>query len=230
MTNPNTLVVITPVSPSGLPGITFNLLGDATYQPATGGTGGWQIIDRPKMVAATQWYDRSPMELDLPVAITSPTTNGVEGQSVELPCLILETWQDAVVGTLVPPVLSITGPIPGLQRLWVLQNMELDEALRDPTGGFRILQQFKLTFWEFTSVTGGTIGTPSPAEAFLAGLTVASGASSYLLYTVVQGDTLSSIAATWLGNADLWTSIASLNNLRDPTSIVAGQVLKLPYT
>jgi len=46
--------------------------------------------------------------------------------------------------------------------------------------------------------------------------------------TVQSGDTLSGIAATFLGNANLWPSIASLNSLSNPDLIFPGQVLSLP--
>ncbi|MFV0135443.1 N-acetylmuramoyl-L-alanine amidase [Streptomyces sp. HMX87] len=47
-------------------------------------------------------------------------------------------------------------------------------------------------------------------------------------YTVVKGDTLSSIARTKLGDASRYTEIAKLNSLSNPNAIKVGQVLKLP--
>jgi len=47
-------------------------------------------------------------------------------------------------------------------------------------------------------------------------------------YTVRKGDTLSGIASALLGKAALYTSIAKLNNLKDPNKITVGQVLKIP--
>ncbi|MDP2910080.1 MAG: LysM domain-containing protein, partial [bacterium] len=45
---------------------------------------------------------------------------------------------------------------------------------------------------------------------------------------VEPGDTLSGIALTFLGNANLWPSIASLNNLANPDLIFPGQTIALP--
>jgi nucleoid-associated protein YgaU len=46
-------------------------------------------------------------------------------------------------------------------------------------------------------------------------------------YTVVQGDSLWNIASTQYNNAYEWTKIATLNNLKYPDFIDAGQVLRL---
>ncbi|MFH8797046.1 N-acetylmuramoyl-L-alanine amidase [Streptomyces sp. NPDC017941] len=47
-------------------------------------------------------------------------------------------------------------------------------------------------------------------------------------YTVRKGDTLSSIAASKLGDGNRWREIADLNSLKDPDAIAPGQKLKLP--
>jgi nucleoid-associated protein YgaU len=49
-------------------------------------------------------------------------------------------------------------------------------------------------------------------------------------YTVVSGDSLSSIATQYYGNASKWTIIfeANRNQIQDPDRIYAGQVLRIP--
>lgn len=47
-------------------------------------------------------------------------------------------------------------------------------------------------------------------------------------YTVVKGDTLSSIAAKHLGGAEKWKMIQEMNDIKNPNLIHPGQVLKLP--
>lgn len=47
-------------------------------------------------------------------------------------------------------------------------------------------------------------------------------------YTVKKGDTLSRIAASQCGNANLWPRIAEANRLRDPNLIKPGQQLVIP--
>lgn len=47
-------------------------------------------------------------------------------------------------------------------------------------------------------------------------------------YVVKDGDSLASIAARVLGNVTLWQTLATLNNIRDPRSVVPGQPILLP--
>ena len=231
MTSPLTIVTIASVSPPGA-AIPFALLGDATYEPATGGTGGWQIVDRPRQRAATQWYDRSPMQLVLPLMIDSYVLWGVNSGNIEPYCNVLDGWQDAISGTLLPPVLSVTGPVPGIQHQWVLYQPSFKEALRDKTAGYRVQQKVDVTLYEYLpplSLTGAAASsTLSPAQQAAQLATAQNGSTSYVLYTVGSGDTLQSIAASQLGNWTLWTTIANLNNIRDPNTIVVGQILKIP--
>lgn len=222
-----TLVTITPVSPPGYP-IPFSLLGDSTMQQATGGTGGWIIVDRPRLIAATQWYDRSPWELDLPVRLDSQYIFGEPGQSIEAYCGEVLSWMDKAPFNNQAPVLSITGPITGIQYNWVVYEMTFDEAIRAYPAGYRTQQDIKLTLYEYNAPLSGMVSSPSPAQQFFVNINTAEGGSSFLLYTVKQGDTLAGIAAALLNNYFEWTEIASLNNIRDPNSIQPGQILKIP--
>lgn len=52
--------------------------------------------------------------------------------------------------------------------------------------------------------------------------------NSTTTYTVVKGDTLSSIAQAKLGDSARWVDIARLNNLPNPDALQVGQVLKIP--
>lgn len=47
-------------------------------------------------------------------------------------------------------------------------------------------------------------------------------------YTVVKGDTLSSICREWYGDASLWPRLAAYNKLDNPHLIHPGQVLQMP--
>jgi hypothetical protein len=224
----NTQVIITPIYPSG-PAIGFALLGDSEFQQVTtSSSGGIQIVDRPRLVAAIQWIDRSPWELDLPLRLDSEVTYGQPGQNMEVWCNQLVSWMDKSVTTQQPPVLSITGPIPGIEYNWMVYNMDFTTAIRDPVAGFRVQQDVKLTLYEYNAPLQQTLNSPSPALAALTQLNNSEGANSYYQYTVRSGDTLSSIAASVLGNYALWTVLGSLNNIRDPNSIVAGQTILIP--
>jgi hypothetical protein len=47
-------------------------------------------------------------------------------------------------------------------------------------------------------------------------------------YTVQPGDNLSKIASRQLGSSSRYPEIAELNNIRDPSDVTVGQVLKMP--
>jgi hypothetical protein len=77
----NRIVTITPFIPKGYNGnkpytsVSMMLIDDATLNQATGG--GWQIVDRPKMMAATQWSDTAPWQLSFKVYLDSRLTKNV---------------------------------------------------------------------------------------------------------------------------------------------------------
>ena len=224
----NTVVSIQPINPAGA-AVPFSLWGDATYSPASaGGGGGWQIVDRPRLVAATQWYDRAPMQLELPVALDSRTLFGNDNTNIENYCVIVDGWQDKVPGGQQPPVFNISGPVPGIQHQWIMQKVVFSEALRDPYAGYRLQQKMTLTMYEYNSPLYAVMGSPTPAARANQWLAAQESAQSYYLYTVAEGDTLGGIAAQLLNNFARWVDIASLNNIRDPSVIVSGQVLKIP--
>lgn len=211
-------------------GITFCLLGDAPYTPAGGGQGGWQIVDTPRSVAKTQWYDRSPMQLTLTLLMESEVINGVAGASIEYACQILDGWQDKTPGTDQPPIFNITGPVPGIQHQWCIYTMSFDDAIRDAQAGFRTQQHISLTLYEYNSPLQSTVNAPSPAEfAAVNGPSISSdNAGGYYIYTVRSGDTLESIASALLNNYSDWQEIATLNNIRDPDNLYPGQSLQIP--
>jgi hypothetical protein len=226
--NPLSLIILQPVYPTGAAALLFNLIDTGKYYQATGGTGGWQIVDRPKRPAATQWYDRSPWELDMTLMLDSETIYGVAGRSIEYQCQLMETWMDAVPGTLLPPILTITGPVPGLQRQWCVYTLEYDDAIRNPSAGFRTQQSITVALYEYVPATSAIAAGASPAAAAQQTLLAQTSAVSYVLYTVKTGDTLSSIAAKLLNNYAAWTTIAFLNNIRDPNSLIPGELIKVP--
>jgi nucleoid-associated protein YgaU len=47
-------------------------------------------------------------------------------------------------------------------------------------------------------------------------------------HTVIQGETLSSIASRFYGDPQVWRPIAIANELADPRAIFTGQVLRIP--
>jgi hypothetical protein len=217
--------------------VTLNLTGDATYGP-NNGSGGWQIVDRPKLTAATQWYDRAPYNLQIPVMLdhtssskTPISINVDPSLSVEPECARLENWMNKVAGQLMPPVLRISGPVPGTEKLWVMHTLEFKEALRDVNAGFRYQQTLNLEFYEYTPPLNNLFGNYGQGHAanWANNQQVNTGTQSYETYIVKDGDTLQKIATKMYGNAnDMVKKIAALNNIRDFRNIPTGRVLIMP--
>lgn len=226
LVDPSAVVKITPVFPKG-PTVTFGLLGDSTYQNAVGGTGGIQIVDIPRQAAVTQWYDRPPYQLDLPLRLDSALT-ATEGTSCELACAAVESWQDRAPGSDQIPVLQVKGPVPGLQRLWFVYTMSMGKAIRNAQSGYRSQQDINLSLYEYLPPAANILKSPSPAAAAAQALSATYTIQGYSLYVVRAGDKLSTIAAKLLGNYAKWTELASLNNIRDPANLVPGSTLLIP--
>ena len=215
--------------------VRFGLVENAKYGPI--GQGGWQIVDRPKMVAATQWFDRSPYSLDFQgVLDNSITLPGGIMSSVEDDCVQIESWADKIDNELQPPILSISGPVPGQQRLWVMHRFDFLDAIRDPQAGFRIQQIVNLTLYEYSPATGNALSeysfSPAQTAANAVNNTTYTGTQQFLLYTIKDGDTLDSICSAWYGKStdSLKYDIKTFNGIRDEASmlLMSGQVIKLP--
>ena len=214
-------ITITPVSPRGT-AVSFNLLGDSAMG-RTGG-GGWQITDRPRRAASTEWLDYSPFELTLPLLLGG----GLPQRSVETDCGLVESWEKPAPGSITPPVLMFRGPAPHPDLRWVVKSLSFGEALRNLASGARVQQTLNMTLLEFVPPII-SLSNVSPARAAQGRQrTAAAGAGASRRYVVKSGDTLSGIAARVLGDYKRYRDIATLNNIRDPSSIRVGQSLALP--
>lgn len=137
-------------------------------------------------------------------------------------------------GTKEPPLLRVDGPGvygKGADERWQVESIvEVPGSLISRSSDGRIGQiEFTVTLCKW--FPSSLVIVRSPAEKAVAAnggaAAVAAGAPPRT-YVVVQGDTLSRIAQRQLGNANRWNEIASLNGLRDPNKVSAGQTLKLP--
>lgn len=81
---------------------------------------------------------------------------------------------------------------------------------------------------EASKAPAGPAGAPAAATS--AAKTVAATDGQYRLYTVLDGETLSSIALSQLGKGGRWQEIYQINKARisNPDSVPAGLTLKLP--
>ena len=225
----NTIVTLTPNIGTGTSlsngqftysPVKLMVIDDATYSQ-NNSTGGWQVVDRPKTVAATQWYDRSPWQLQfkayvapeitdqIPTFVSGPPSNiasiqtGVfpNGNPISVsadessfggynPALIaktqeylnqLENWLDPAFGTLQPPAFTITGPLQGTQRSWVIYSIDFGPAIRDYSTGQIVQQEVDLTLYEFNPPVSSEYdfyGVTSPAKYVTAAAAQSSGPAS----------------------------------------------------
>jgi hypothetical protein len=264
------IVTLTPIKSKVYKPLRFAIggTGDAKYtQAGGGGSGGWQIVDRPKRVAATQWFDRSPWSLTLDLIMNNVITQTAPSQlsasfpatrvtsdltggniqniqdyndalsysapdfvNIEGDCLTLESWLDAIPGTLTPPILSVSGPIPGTRHLYCLYSLEFQEALRHAKEGWRYQQNVNLVLYEYNPPTGKISNTAPSGHVDSYNYNNSSQQSSYLIATVSQGPNGLPIPLQSIANqyGVTMAAIQQVNGIRDPQNIVVGQTLLVP--
>lgn len=240
---PSTRLAITQSAPAGGT-VVFDLQGDSTLTRDSGG--GWQIVDRPRRQASTEWLDYGPFTLTLPLLLDGTITGGpgfnpampvpmllANGwQSIEWAASLIDTWQEPA--GLETPRLTVVGPVPHSDLTWVCKSVTWNEAIRDNATGERVQQKLSLVLLEYCPPVVALSQSPAAAAAAAqAAAAAAKGpgappAPSARTYTVRAGDTLSAIAVRFFGNYRRYIDIAALNGIRDPNYITVGQVLRLP--
>lgn len=196
-------------------GITIRGLRGQTAPVLTAGFGGWSQIARPRRKALTQWTGGEPLELTFSILF-----DGIpDGSSVEDDCLALERIARPADGS-EPPVVRHGGGMPHPELDWIVGGLAWDPAPEYAQSGNRIRHEATVKLTEHV-----------PADAIPTAASVAAakaGGVGGRTYIVKAGDTLSSIAASQLGDYKKWTVIASLNGIRDPKAITPNQRLRLP--
>jgi len=250
-----TLVTITPTT-AGFNPVVVGLIDHSTYGPV-GGSGGWQVVDRPKTISATQWYDRAPFQLEFECYLDNAVTQKPEnvGTSVEVDCHQLQTWLDPISNTILEPTtLTLTGPVPGAQgtadpKVFVLFSISFLDAIRDLQTGDRTQQKIHVVFYEYNKPLASQSTAPS---AVVSSKLVASNTS---VITAKSGQTIAQICAnkpnvvvntkvtkvTYVKgkkvstttqvptNMSYVSAFLYLNNIRDPkTALVAGKKYIVP--
>jgi hypothetical protein len=223
------------IQAAGGPLIGFGLSGDAQITRSGGsGAGGWQIIDRPRRAATTEWIDYGPFELTMSLILDGYGSALGAPQSIEAAVAAVESWETPVPGSAppLPPVLTVTGPVPHNELSWVVQKLVWKEAIRDPVTRVRYQQNFDVVLWQYLPPAITTSApTYTPVSAFQAGTPNTAGVVPSVTgstYTVKAGDTLQSIAAAIYRSYGYWTLLANANAIRDPNRLTVGQVLTVP--
>lgn len=219
------------ISRIGGPTVGFGLAGDSqgTRSSATG-AGGWQVVDRPRRGVTTEWVDYGQYQLTMSLILDGFTGRSTGQRSCEPAIAEVESWELPVPGAQPPepPKLKVRGPVPHNEMTWVVYTLTWKEAIRDPTTGVRWQQNLDLVLWQYLPPSV-LLQAASPALAALASAATSAGAAAGTQsYTVKAGDTLLTIATSFYGSYNYWTLLANANNIRDPDSLTAGQVLTVP--
>lgn len=204
--------------------------GDGAWVPTA--PPGWQEVARPRDLALTEWDGRSPMRVSGPFLFDGWS----EGKSVEPDIRNLERMLGIAAGAPEPPVVlfDAEGSVPHDHTAspfleWVIDDVEWGDALGESNR--RMRQEGTITFLQY--VEDERLARQSHAQRHRKRHKKhrkgkgKKGAHAKT-YTVRPGDTLSSIAARLLGNANRWREIAKLNDIRDPRNVKPGRKLKLP--
>lgn len=232
LTHKNTQVYLVPkgVNNKSYFAIVGNLIGDSQLSQVSG-SGGWQIVDRPKNVAATQWYDRSPFQIQMTLLFDN--SNLPEGRNASQMYQQLISWMSAIPNTYQPPVFTISGPVPGATgKTWFLYSVTVQDAIRDFSTGSVVQQGVQITCYEYNS----------PIPGFVSHAAAASQKTQITskLYTIGQNQTVQTIARGPHGykssqkynSLSTWVAaVNDLNGFRDPKDasvLKSGTTIKIP--
>jgi LysM repeat protein len=195
------------------------LIGDSTFGPVQG-SGGWQVIDRPKTVAATQWYDRSVFQLQMNLIIEDSFAGA---GNTEKYCQMLESWLDVSTSSTnyQPDTFTLAGPIPGTTtatgsiREWFIYTMSFGNAIRNSPSN-RIYQEISITCYEYqTPIPGGTSTSPAANAAANARTPQIATGTATLGSTVASGQVSTASTLNAVG-----TSTSITTQITSPTGVV----------
>lgn len=201
-----------------------------TPKPAIEPTGG-----APKLVPPAA---SGPTSLALELFFDTSLRNPADGSLARASASLINQAQRLLTASDVPSgtnVLALTSRVfalsrivdrlrrPPLCRLWwgrnfiicgVLTRLQQDFQRFHPDGT-PIRARLACTFTEHSDPAALTPALPRSAK-------------DVLFHRVVRGDTLSRLAATYLGDATAWRLIAGANAILDPLKLVPGRVLMIP--
>ena len=98
----------------------------------TGGYGGWEIIERPRRTAVTQWQGREPIQMEIQFVLDG-WKRPAGRRSIEYDVTALERM--ALPHKTQPPVIKIIGSaMPHSDLDYVIQNIDWGPAIRAKNG------------------------------------------------------------------------------------------------
>lgn len=208
--------------------VSFGLNEDSQYtrSPSQTGAAGWQLVDRMRQQASTEWTDSGPWQLTMNLMVCHYDFS--QTGSLESTISLVESWEMPVPKLYPPqpPTLKVVaGPVPHHEVTWFVYDLTWGNALRN-TDGDRFYQELQLILWQYLPSRITVTSKSAAAKARIAAQAV--GAAPTARYTVKSGDTLQSIASSKLGDWSKWISIATANGLRSSNQLIPGQTLVIP--
>jgi len=211
------------------------------------GYGGWTLITRPRRKDLTEWTGIRPLRVLVPIVLgvrRSSSGRIVDGlmtdTSAEADRITLERMSQPPSVGAEPPLISVYGPIPHANDgPWLIESFDWDPDPIYSPKGYMVRQQVTVHLLQYSRDDRLTDITAAQMARLEANITSASAArasggltnqpTQSKTYVVKQGDTLTKIAASRLGNYKRWTDIMAINpSIIDPDVITVGQVLRMP--
>lgn len=190
-----------------------------TAPTVTGGRGGMSEVARPRRPAVTEWVGTSALQGTFTILLDEWD----RGRTVATQLAALEAMAP-IDPTAEPPTVTVSAawPIPP-NRPYVIQSLAYGEPLKTSTGQ---IARVEVTIDVIEYRAPNTSVRSSPAKASKARNSTG-GRAKATTVIVKRGDTLSSLAAHYLGSASKWTTLAKLNGIRSPNNLKVGQKIKL---
>jgi hypothetical protein len=163
----------------------------------TGGFGGWDVTARPRQVGMTTWAGVEPLELELGVLLDGFDAHQSQERVLRKLYAVARGDDDSPAG-----VLRVKG-IPLAADRWVIDGLELGDAIRRRSDGALIRQALTLTLREYVP--------PQYLQIRRGALRGDKGKTK--LVTVKRGDTPAKLARK---HHCKWTDIRALNKTVHP--------------
>ena len=209
------------------------------------GYGGWEQVARPRRPPITTWVAPPGRQMTLSLLLDEFAS----GASLESQIANLEKLGRPSASDGEPPQVKITaagGMVPHQELTWIVQTLAFGDPAEANQSGNRTRQQVTLTLLEWIEdiylaqrsaanrrrakakakkkKKPGAAAKRKPVKKKKA----TAKKKARVDEVEFDGEDLLSIAARELGDADRWLEIAELNGIRDPRSLVEGQVIRLP--
>jgi phage protein U len=170
--------------------------------PEVTGYGGWEEVPRPKRRGFPDWQGQPLLRMAIPLCLDGLPEN----RSVQPRVNRLEAMSSVRGERKHPPTIAIKGPVPHTRRVWVIEDIEWGDSLRNRRGVL-VRQEFTLMLlqWQDSDVV-------------------------VKRHRKRSGDKKSNrkVKARQRNSSETLVDIADLNGLRDPRALDVGQELRLP--